>query len=69
MPQVGFEPMIPQFGRAKTVQALDHVATEISWQKASTTEKWASVVNEVKVLTGLYSQGVSKKVRILFLTV
>jgi hypothetical protein len=38
----------------------------ISWQKASTTEKWAFVSNEAKVLTGLHSQGVSKKVRTLF---
>jgi hypothetical protein len=27
MPQVGFEPMIPVFERAKTVHALDRVAT------------------------------------------
>jgi hypothetical protein len=29
MPQVGFEPMIPVFGRAKTVHALDRAATVI----------------------------------------
>jgi hypothetical protein len=28
MPQVGFEPTIPVFGRAKTVQALDRVNLE-----------------------------------------
>jgi hypothetical protein len=27
MPQVGFEPTIPVFGRAKTVHALDRAAT------------------------------------------
>jgi hypothetical protein len=30
MPQVGFETMIPMFGRAKTVHALDRAATLIS---------------------------------------
>jgi hypothetical protein len=29
MPQMGFEPMIPVFKRAKTVHALDHAATAI----------------------------------------
>jgi hypothetical protein len=29
MPQVGFEPMIPVFERAKTVHALDRAATVI----------------------------------------
>jgi hypothetical protein len=29
MPQVGFEPTIPVFKRAKTVHALDHAATVI----------------------------------------
>jgi hypothetical protein len=29
MPQVGFEPTIPVFERAKTVQALDRAATVI----------------------------------------
>jgi hypothetical protein len=29
MPQVGFEPMIPVFERAKTVHALDSAATVI----------------------------------------
>jgi hypothetical protein len=29
MPQVGFKPMIPVFERAKTVHALDRVATVI----------------------------------------
>jgi hypothetical protein len=29
MPQVGFEPMIPVFERAKTFYALEHVATVI----------------------------------------
>jgi hypothetical protein len=33
MPQVGFKPMIPIFERAKTVHALDRVATVIgSWE-------------------------------------
>jgi hypothetical protein len=30
MPQVGFEPTIPLFERAKTVHALERVATVIS---------------------------------------
>jgi hypothetical protein len=29
MPQVGFEPVIPVFERAKTVETLDHAATVI----------------------------------------
>jgi hypothetical protein len=31
MPSVGFEPMIPVFEPAKTVHALDHAATVITW--------------------------------------
>jgi hypothetical protein len=31
MPQVGFEPMIPVFKRAKTVHALDRAATMIGY--------------------------------------
>jgi hypothetical protein len=33
MPQVGFEPMIPVFERAKTVHALDRAATVIGKKK------------------------------------
>jgi hypothetical protein len=32
MPQVGFEPMIPVFEQAKTVHALDCVATVIGYE-------------------------------------
>jgi hypothetical protein len=32
MSQVGLEPKIPVFGRAKTVHALDRVATVIGFQ-------------------------------------
>jgi hypothetical protein len=31
MPQVGFEPTIPAFERAKTVHALDFMATVIAY--------------------------------------
>jgi hypothetical protein len=31
MPQVGFEPTIPAFKRAKTVHALDRAAIVIGW--------------------------------------
>jgi hypothetical protein len=31
MPQVGFEPKIPVFERAKTIHALDHAATMIGF--------------------------------------
>jgi hypothetical protein len=32
IPRVGFEPVIPLFERAKTVQALDRAATEIGYR-------------------------------------
>jgi hypothetical protein len=31
MPQVGFEPIVPAFERAKTVHALDGAANVIMW--------------------------------------
>jgi hypothetical protein len=35
MPQVGFEPMIPVFERAKTVHALDLAATVTGFEEYS----------------------------------
>jgi hypothetical protein len=49
MIQVGFEPTIPVFERAKTVHALDHEATVIS-NKAVYTAMVYAVINVVLFL-------------------
>jgi hypothetical protein len=45
MPQVGFEPTIPVFKRAKTIHALDCVATVIR-HKEIALEKYAKLFDD-----------------------
>jgi hypothetical protein len=47
MPQVGFEPTIPVFERAKTVHVLDRAATVIGWNI------WSSALKSVTAVASL----------------
>jgi hypothetical protein len=52
-PRVGFESMIPAFERAKTVHALDRLATVIGIMDKSTILNISAIISHVKIKNAL----------------